>query len=798
MRRRAGAAAVVLASLLLAGLWPAAARSATLADFGYDGWGAHGTRPLVTVMIEFADVRFDPDHDAAFYEDLLFGTGGSLANVAGQGGIFDEMSHGEFMFTNAGVFGPYTMVDSPSTGRDESTYACAYGSRTGCGDLGGAYIRAGAISHVNPAVSYAEAPFPFATYDRNGDGCVTQDEVTVLIVVAEPAGTVNRILGNASGIPPSIPVGSGRALCSNTVGIGEAASAATFAHELSHTLGAIDVYGAEGAANYRYTLMGATAIPGEEDDRHGLHLDPYHKLRLGWLQPQLVEIGERRCLSLRPTELNPTDTPQAYILYDPERGANEYFLLEHRLSVPLSYDGDPWLTGSTWLPDQGLAIWYVKTDGADVALRVPAMGTSGEDRALYIVGPGGTGRAGTNGLWERRNGMATPPWLTLDGTTGATPSGAQIAVLSPRVTVDVLRIGLGGITDPADCPVELDPPPLPNLIPSFPEPESGPCKLENGQIVCRIVGPSFTLTRRVPAGIEAGDGAAVEWTLRPTPGAPPTVRVNDRLPDELTPGDPPTAVSFTNVRPGTTQTKRYRLVTGELGGRWRFDTTVTFRSHGRARKLKLRSALITIGSTQPAPDLPAPTDSGFPEGTDEKLPDLTVTAVTETGVTVTNVGEAASGAFATAIVELGQTTIVDSPLGLAAGASVVLPYQCGPGQTVAATADWDAKVDESDELNNLLAAACPAAALPDLIVTDITQNGFTIANVGTAAAGPFAAKYSVQGQEITFQFNGLAAGQSVATIVQCAPQTTVDVVADSGAQVTESNENNNSRSELCA
>ena len=59
------------------------------------------------------------------------------------------------------------------------------------------------------------------------------------------------------------------------------------------------------------------------------------------------------------------DVPQAYVVYDPSRGTDEFFVLEYRrVFSMLSYDGDPWGTGTIGLPDHGLAIWWVKIDPA--------------------------------------------------------------------------------------------------------------------------------------------------------------------------------------------------------------------------------------------------------------------------------------------------------------------------------------------------------------------------------------------------------------------------------------------------
>jgi hypothetical protein len=121
------------------------------------------------------------------------------------------------------------------------------------------------------------------------------------------------------------------------------------AHELSHILlNTADMYFvffypyASGA----YSLM-------DQHWRHP-HLDPFHKLRLGWIAPKIVTAGGQH--TIRDVETR----NDALVLYDPEHSDREYFVLENRWpaterALP-SYDRD--------LPDRGLAVWHIIEDPA--------------------------------------------------------------------------------------------------------------------------------------------------------------------------------------------------------------------------------------------------------------------------------------------------------------------------------------------------------------------------------------------------------------------------------------------------
>jgi RNA polymerase sigma factor (sigma-70 family) len=84
-------------------------------------------------------------------------------------------------------------------------------------------------------------------------------------------------------------------------------------------------------------------------------------------------------------------------------------------------------------------------------------------------------------------------------------------------------------------------------------------------------------------------------------------------------------------------------------------------------------------------------------------------------------------------------------------------------------------------------------ALPDLVVSNLTASSATITNAGSAPAGPFVLTVSVPGG--TFTIPGLAPGASATrTWSTCIPPGNITATADSGGQVVESSEGNNSRS----
>lgn len=565
----------------------------TAEDFGFGRDAATGERPLLTILGRYSDLDFTPPHTTAYFTNLLFATERAIVgSAAGRGSVFDEMSGGEFYYVNAGVLGPFTQADAPATPVDESTYNCAYGTAEGCE----AYRGGGNQIRNNVIRAAASAGFDFRAYDRDGDGCVRQDELTILLFFAEPAAGVfgpaegARRGASADGGPRIVSVGDGLQVCSRVVGSGEAVSAATVSHELAHTLGLVDAYGNTGN-NFLHTLMGPT-ITNPEDDLWEVHLDPYNKLRLGWIRPRILTVDDRGCYQLRAAETVGGTLPEAYLVYDPERGTREYFLLKHRLPLELNYDGDPFFARpGLALPDQGLGIWYVKTATNGVPLIVPnILGGVGNDRALYVIPPGGSpgNPVGGLGLWDPGDGAARPLWLSLDGTTRGTPSGLVVRVKSPvrqaRITIQVGDADLGCVE------ARRARPPRGSLA----TPDDPPCSAVGRDVVCRLRRPGLVAVRRIPLAVRPDASFTVSWTVTRLENGPEDVLVRDALPA----GFKGTGrLRFDGLPVERAVTRIYRARTGARLGRFPFDGVVEW--SGAARRplegrLRLRSVVLVF------------------------------------------------------------------------------------------------------------------------------------------------------------------------------------------------------------
>ena len=205
------------------------------------------------------------------------------------------------------------------------------------------------------AIRLADPQFNYSVFDKNPfDGNLRPDELGIMFVIPQNLadGYVRYAVGRE--YPESEP------LVVDGVTMGEISEWYTgnppkpplAAHELTHLLlGHKDMYftfrnpdGTPAPNFYRagdYSLMDVS--------RKTTHIDPFAKLKFGWLRPQLVVRSGRYSLPSIETE------QFVWILMNPAHSIDEYFIVENRWPGS-SYD--------TAMSDVGggLAIWHIMED----------------------------------------------------------------------------------------------------------------------------------------------------------------------------------------------------------------------------------------------------------------------------------------------------------------------------------------------------------------------------------------------------------------------------------------------------
>lgn len=351
----------------------------TLVEFGYEsikqnGRLARGGRPLLVILVQYpAHAAFSTAHPPEYYDRLGFGNPNppfSTANPINPASLtefFRENSHGRFWFNRVGVIGPISMDDAVA-------------------NLGPEERSARILEQVTQI-----APLAFIGADVDRDNLVEFEELCVSLFENIP----NYQPGNRNNIQFQFDADIGFGLRwtgkvqVHVAGSGLLTPFYQIAHELSHSLGTVDLYNT-GAGNRMMTLMGG--YPFFANDQRTVHLDIWHKLALGWVEPRIFQMNLHGASFVR-------EGPSgAIILWDRLRGASEYFMIERRRpNAPgQRYDAD--------FPDNGVLIWHVQRDRGIIAhLGSPNL------------------EFGGSGVW--RAGVQTPVLRWADGqSTGVTIS----------------------------------------------------------------------------------------------------------------------------------------------------------------------------------------------------------------------------------------------------------------------------------------------------------------------------------------------------------------------------------------
>jgi len=354
--------------------------AATAEDFGFgvlkaNGHPLVGSIPLLVVAYELSVPGTAPDGSvreplvsnlAPNMDQLLF----NFFSFPSVNGYYLENSYGAFSWQRAAVLGPVTLNTN-----ETATLFAQVSDDDGDGVNETALDSAAGFRYLLGLVA-ARTGYNFAQWDSNGDGLITQDELSIMVIgnnshigpppnSPNPPGTsssragANRPIGNT---PLAwVVTGQNVTVQSKVASLDQHASFMTIAHELSHSLGTVDLYGTN-CFSSGLTLM-TCSIFNSDDDRRTYHLDPWHKMQLGWLRPRIFTLGPGGVATVAASQIISAQTP--VLLYDPAKGLNEYFLVEfrnNRISVGVDHDAnvtDPSSPGPFTNAAAGMAVWHV-------------------------------------------------------------------------------------------------------------------------------------------------------------------------------------------------------------------------------------------------------------------------------------------------------------------------------------------------------------------------------------------------------------------------------------------------------
>ena len=377
--------------------------AATLADFGYQNMRIHnqaatGVRPLLVVLVTFAN-RPAFAHPPSYYQSLVFS-----ASSPSLYGYHREASHGRFAWS-MGNSQPLTLNQPfERCGPYLFTNLVAHGFP----DNANTAWTVDTLVVSNVVWQVMSNGFDFRSFDTNHNGVVREEELSLLIISNE-----NEYLGaTRSSGQVNPPSGTANAIVNmgGVAHINHQTEFGTLTHEMSHVLGATDLYDDAGCKGYTVSVMSCTLPWAVETNFVSYYLDAWHRLQLGWTEPRLYSLTAGGRADLPAAQLSDPASP--VLLYDPARGTSEFFLLEYRSAMVNSsasrYDQN--------LHSNGLAIWFIQQDANHNLVNHPSTGRNW-DKAFYTL----AAPALNVGGWDQwGSGSSTPPLRWYDGSASPT------------------------------------------------------------------------------------------------------------------------------------------------------------------------------------------------------------------------------------------------------------------------------------------------------------------------------------------------------------------------------------------
>jgi M6 family metalloprotease-like protein len=431
MKRTLATAAAAVATLVAAVAASAATYPSPPFDFAHPGAlhapllspaSGDNDRPVLVVFGEFNDVPATPNVDAASIATQFFGSGfGSVAD------FFRDSSFGKLLLTPAAETSG-TANDGVVT-VDLGSYDDFVANPPDADGYPSIGLHGDAI-RGRKVIEAADGAVNYATFDRNSDGAITDDELIVFLVQeaktpAENCGATRSIKAGAALDGKTFPkqFSGGTTLTNTITNIHEISHQALYHNDHQYSAGRLDVSGATcGYANTSFW-----------------DYNSWHKLHFGWVTPTVVSKDGYYDVGRWDT------TGQAYLLYDPDKGTSNYFLVENRRPTAGTYDQSA--------SDSGLVVWRVD----DSRWGMPPPNPYQLMRPNQVAADTTQYDGGTDDAWDPSDPQTTARTMSRTWSDGSA-SNVALRAIGPRGTT--VRVyfdvrGPGILVDPSTDVIDV-------------------------------------------------------------------------------------------------------------------------------------------------------------------------------------------------------------------------------------------------------------------------------------------------------------------------------------------------------
>ena len=394
-------------------------------------FGGNLDRPMLVIYEAYSDTPFHPSRGTAWAQQRFFGQTRSVAD------FYLENSYSKMTLppapetqgtANDGivqVMNPATLAVATAPNPDGSE---------------------GFDRRLRTVIGLADPFVNFAQFDVDNDGRVTEDELVIVNLgeASDPAEGcgATRVIGSGTIADGKNLAGVWGAIGSGTTGL------MTWIHEVGHV--ALDI-------RDLYTLAVQDDIGGGTcgvGDQVWL-ANAWTRMHLGWIAPQVVtrdgyyDVGRA------------DETGDAYVLYDPAKGAMDYFVVENR-GGGTGYDANAFAGLTVWRLDERLAfpadfMDTIGPTGVDTGSWDPLPGATLAGRTMTSAWRDGTpsnlairninqSRNGTRAYFDVRGPgiMLAPPPAVVDLYPNQ-PNQLSLPAMNTGELTDTFRYEIGGL-----------------------------------------------------------------------------------------------------------------------------------------------------------------------------------------------------------------------------------------------------------------------------------------------------------------------------------------------------------------